>query len=195
MISLYKYNLDTNLVLLYVEVLISLHYYWSITSPILVSIWWRFRRTRPLALARPRFLSYLQLPHAYSLNVHLWVPFSLASLSFCTPNWLPEFWSLGSIGHELFFPLLLLLETLEAEPRQEPLTQSGSLFWITQKSLDTDVLAEGHAWTRSSSIMCPSALFVFGIISTIKLDFSDGSDRLSICFPSPTCGPLDREEM
>lgn len=53
-----------------------------------------------------------------------------------------------------FFPPLLLLETLGAGPRQEPLTQSGSLFWITQKSLDTDVLAEGHAWTRSSSIMC-----------------------------------------
>lgn len=53
-----------------------------------------------------------------------------------------------------FLSLLVPLETLEAEPLQEPLTQSGSLFWITQKSLDADVLAEGHAWTRSSVMCC-----------------------------------------
>lgn len=41
----------------------------------------------------------------------------------------------------------------------------------------------------------PSALFVFGIISTIMLDVLDESDRLSICFPSLTCSPLGRKEM
>lgn len=52
-----------------------------------------------------------------------------------------------------FLSLLVLLETLGVELQQEPLTQSGSLFWISQKSLETGVLAEGHACTRLS-VMC-----------------------------------------